>query len=126
MVNVVVASSGVISLGVYKQVSIVLHVVNTTDLRNRSSENAQRLCPHAAAYIMVLLVLVPAMFMYIHFDPPPPTVLPDNSSSFLTFVMPPLLNHDLPLRNSEVENTLRKVFQRVKGARGEVRLQGFS
>lgn len=82
------------------------------------------LCPRAARIIItVLLVLVPTVFMYIR----PSATLAADKLVILFIVMPPLLNPLIyTLRNSEVENAMRKIF-RVKGSSGgEVKLQGFS
>ena len=74
------------------------------------------LCPHAARFIiMVLLVLVPTMFMYIR---PSTALAADRLVILFNIVMPPLLNPLIyTLRNSEVENAMRKIF-RVKGGWG--------
>ncbi|XP_058383598.1 olfactory receptor 4P4-like [Diceros bicornis minor] len=106
-----VANSGIFSLVAFV-VLFVSYVFILFTLRNHSAEERRKALSTCGSHItMVILFFVPTIFIYLR----PPTTFPEDKifALFYTIIAPMFNPLIYTLRNTEMKNTMRKVWCQI-------------
>ncbi|XP_055993312.1 olfactory receptor 4P4-like [Sorex fumeus] len=104
----IIAFSGILSLVVFS-ILLISYGIILYSLRNQSAEGRQKALSTCGSHItVVILFFTPSVFVYLR----PPTTFPEDKilALFYTIIVPMFNPLIYTLRNTEMKNTLKKVW----------------